>query len=125
MSSRPLLKPFQVVTNGNMASTITSEVTVIDNLSAISYDVAWSGTGCTGSIVVQVSDTYKENPAGTAVLVAGNWNTLPLNATPTITQDTGNGGIDVQITGFNAIRLVYTPTGGTGTMQVFIACKVQ
>lgn len=124
MSSRPLIKPFQVITNQSMATSITGEVTIIDNISVISYDISWSGTSPNGTMSVQVSNTYKENLAGTAVLVAGDWVSLPLSSTPTITQNTGNGGIDVDVTGFNAIRLVYNAISGTGTMNAFMAAKV-
>lgn len=124
MSSRPLIKPFQVITNGDMSGSITSEVTIVDNLSAISYDISWSGATPTGTIQVQVSDTYKENANGTGVLVAGNWNSLPLSSTPSISGNTGNGAIDIQILGFYAIRLIYTASGGTGTMQATLAAKV-
>ena len=123
MSSRPLIKPFPVVTNGDMSSNITSKVTVIDNISIVSYDVSWTGTNPSGTISVQVSNTYKANAQGT-VIVAGDWTSLPLSSTPTISQSTGNGCIDIDVTGFNAIRLVYTANSGSGTMQVTMAAKV-
>ena len=125
MSSRPLIKPFQVITNGDMSTNIISEVTIVDNISAISYDISWSGTTPVGTISVQVSNTYKENANSTAFLVAGNWSTLPLSASTGVSGNTGTGAIDIQITGFSAIRLVYTASSGVGTMQAFVAAKVQ
>jgi hypothetical protein len=124
MSSRPLIKPFPVIVNADMSTTITSEATIVDNISAISYDISWSGSSPTGTVSVEVSDTYKENSNGTAILVAGNWYTLPLSTTTNVSGNTGTGGIDVQITGFYAIRLQYVPSGGTGTMQATLAAKV-
>jgi hypothetical protein len=124
MSSRPLIKPFQVITNGSMSSSIISDVTIIDNISVISYDISWSGTSPVGTMSVQVSNTYRENANSTAVAVAGDWTSLPLSSTPSIASNSGNGAIDIDVTGFNAIRLVYNFISGTGTMNAWLSAKV-
>jgi hypothetical protein len=126
MSSRPLIKPFQVITNGNMSGNITSVVTIIDDLSMVSYDISWTnGSSPMGAMSVQVSNTYKQNSAG-QVLVTGNWTTVPLGTnTTTINTNTGNGFIDIDTIGAYAIRLVYTANSGSGTMQAFVVSKVQ
>ena len=123
MASRPILSPYSVVINGDMSTTIISEVTIIQNCSLISYDISWSGSSCTGTIAVQVSNTYEQNAQG-GNYITGNWNTLPLSSVPTISQNTGNGAIDIDATGFYAIRLVYTPSAGTGSMNVTVSGKV-
>lgn len=124
MASRPIFSPYSVITNGNMAGNITSAVTVIQNLSMISYDVSWTGSTPVGVMSVQVSNTYSQNMDGT-VKNAGNWSTLLLSpANPAVSGNTGNGAIDVMATGFYAIRLVYTRTSGTGTMNATINGKV-
>jgi hypothetical protein len=126
MSSRPLIKPFQVITNGNMSGNIISTPTIIDNLSMVSYDISWtSGSSPVGTMSVQVSNTYKQNASG-QVLNAGNWTTVPLGTNTTnINTNTGNGFIDIDTIGAYAIRLVYTASSGSGTMQAFVASKVQ
>jgi len=124
MASRPLAKPFAVVTNGNMASTITSAPTIIDQLSMIAYEVSWVGTAPVGTVSVQVSNSYAQNAAG-VVSNAGNWNTLTLSSVPLVSGNTGSGFIDLeQLSGY-AVRLVYTPTSGTGVMNVIVSAKVQ
>lgn len=124
MSSRPAIKPFSVITNGDMSqATIISTPTIIDNLSMVSYDVSWTGTAPVGTMTVQVSNTYKQNSAGGSS-VAGNWTTLSLSSPASVTGNTGNGFIDVDVTAAYAVRLVYTRTSGTGTMQAVVASKV-
>lgn len=123
MSSRPQAGPFPVITNGSLAGSLTSIPTIIQKLSLISYDISWTGTSPVGVMSVQVSNTYAENADGT-VKNAGNWTTLTLSTTPTVSGNTGNGGIDVDVTGFYAIRLVYTRTSGTGTMNAVVCGKV-
>lgn len=123
MASRPILSPFPVIVNGNMASSIISDVTVIQNTSMVSYDISWTGTAPVGTMSVQVSNTYSQNADG-SVRNAGNWTTLTLSAPTPVSGATGNGFIDVDATGSYAIRLVYTRASGTGTMNATISGKV-
>lgn len=123
MASRPIITPHSVITNQSMASSITSEVTIIQNLSMLSYDVSWAGTAPVGVMSVQVSNTYSQNADGT-VRNAGNWTTLTLSSTTNVSGSTGNGMIDIDATGCFAIRLVYTRTSGVGTMNAVLNAKV-
>ena len=130
MSSRPLLKPHTVISNGNMsASSITSDVTIIQQLSAMSYGFSWSGTSPVGVIAIQVSNDYSVDASG-AVSNAGTWSPLDLSSngvtsqSVAVTGNTGNGLVDVE-TGAYAIRAVYTKTSGTGTLQAKINAKVK
>lgn len=123
MSSRPLMGPFQVITNGNMASpSITSHVTIVQMMTMISYDISWAGSSPVGLIVAQISNTYSENADGT-VRNAGNWTNIPLTLAA-VTGNTGVGFIEVPDNTSYAIRLQYTATSGTGTMQAFVKGKV-
>lgn len=123
MASRPILSPYSVITNGDMSSNIISAVTVVQNLSMISYDISWAGSSPVGVMSVQVSNTYSQNADG-SVKNAGTWTTLTLSTSPAVSSNTGNGFIDVDATGAYAMRLVYTVTSGTGTMQATINAKV-
>lgn len=123
MASRPQIRPFKVIEDGNMSASITSDVTIIDNLSMIGYDISWSGSSPVGVMSVQVSNSYSINADG-SVRDAGNWTTVTLSSTPSVSGNTGNGFVDVDATGAYAIRLVFTRTSGTGTMQAYICSKV-
>lgn len=121
MSSRPKIGPFSVITNANMASaSTTSLVTICDNMSALSYDVSWTGTSPIGVLSVQISNTYSINGEG-QVHNAGNWSEI---ATQAVSGNTGNGMFDITITAAYAIRIVYTKTSGTGTLNVSVHGKV-
>lgn len=123
MSSRPQFSPHSVITNGSMAGSLTSEVTIIQKLSLVSYAIAWSGTTPVGAISIQVSNDYTQSADG-SVQNAGTWNTLPLSAATSISGNTGNGFIDIYATAGYATRLVYTRTSGTGTLNVIVSGKV-
>lgn len=129
MAFRPELKPYSVIENGNMAGSITSDVTIIQKISMLSYSYSWSGSSPAGSISVQVSNDYSIDAQG-AVKNSGTWNTLTfLSGGSAVTSvavsgNTGNGFIDLFQTGAYAIRTVYTRVSGTGTLQALINGKV-
>jgi hypothetical protein len=75
-------------------------------------------------MTVQVSNSYSENVDG-SVRNAGNWTTLPFGTPATVNVNTGSGFIEIDASGSYAIRLVYTRTSGTGTMQAIVNGKVR
>ncbi len=129
MSSRTVLRPHPVIVNGDMSATsITSEVTLLQSLSKPSYEFSWTGSTPVGTITVQVSNSYSAQ--GSTVLNAGNWTTIPVQMADgsivtsiPVTGNTGSGIIDL-ITAVYAIRVVYTKTSGTGTLQAIISGKI-
>lgn len=129
MSSRPIISPYKVITNGDMTQTLSSIVTIIQMVSKPSYSVSWSGASPVGTLSVQVSNDYSKNAAGN-VLNTGTWTTISFSYNGTIVSsipvsgNTGNGFIDIQSLSSYAVRLVYTPTSGTGQLQAYIAGKV-
>ncbi len=129
MSTRTALRPQVVINAQSMATSITSDPTILQSLSCGSYSISWSGTSPVGTLVLQVSDDYKLNPKG-AVENAGTWNTAPVSvdgSTETsmpVTGNTGTGFIDILGTGAYAIRLVYTATSGSGTLTAVVNGKV-
>lgn len=129
MSIRPELRPYAVISKGNMAGSLTSSVTIIQKISMLSYHYSWTGASPVGSISVQVSNDYSIDVQGN-VVNAGTWDTLTfLSAGSLVTSfsvsgNTGNGGADVFQTGFYAIRTLYTAVSGTGTLTATINGKV-
>lgn len=128
MSSRTQLSPFPVIggtstVSGDMSSSITSLVTIIQKLSLVSYDIAWSGSSPVGSIAIQVSNDYAVTTAG-SVTNTGSWSTLPLSASTSVSGNTGTGFIDLDANAGYAMRIVYTRASGTGTMTATVCGKV-
>lgn len=139
MSSRPQLDPYIVYPNADanppntssMAASFTSQPTIIQKLSQISYAVSWTGTTPIGTISIQGSNDYSIKPGGAnAIQNPGTWNSLILSfagsntTTIPISGNSGNGLIDIASTGMYAVRLIYTAASGTGNMTVTINAKV-
>lgn len=129
MSTRTSLRPYLVITGGSMSGNITSDVTILQSITAISYALNWAGTSPVGTVSVQVSNDYSLDGSG-QVLNTGTWTTLTLayngSATTTIpiSGNTGNGFIDIEKTAAYAVRLIYTFTSGSGLLSATICGKV-
>ncbi len=121
MASRPILTPHPILVDESMASSITSEPTIITNLSMLSYDISWAGSTPVGVCTVEVSNTYSKNVDGSA-RDPGNWTPLPISGA--VSGNTGVGYIEIGAISAHAIRLVYTRTSGTGLMNAKVNGKV-
>lgn len=122
-ATRPQLAPYPVIEDGDMSGDLVSQVTVIQKLSMISYEVVWSGTSPIGSIIVEGSNDYEANADG-SVKNPGNWAALPLSTSTPIVGNSDSGMIDIFATSIYAIRLRYDRTSGTGTLNVVASGKV-
>lgn len=123
MSSRPQLNPVPVILNGNLATTLTSLVTVTQKLSQVSYAFTWSGATPVATVNAQVSNDYSQNADG-SVNNAGTWNNLPLSTTPSVSGNTGTGFINIDANAGYALRVQLVPVSGTGTVTVVVSGKV-
>ena len=114
-------KPYNLVVNGNMASTITSAAFQCQEQDNVGIQLNWTGTP-TGAFTFQVSMDYFQDYNGN-ITNAGNWITLTLN--PAIT---ASGSANIAYVDFNQlsapyIRFVYTPSAGSGTLNAFVTAK--
>lgn len=130
MSSRPQIKKFPVIVNGDMSQpSVNSAVTIIQELTQVGYAYSWSGSSPVGTVEVQVSNDFAVDPSG-AVSTAGTWTTITVEyngsavTTVPVSGNTGNGFINVSGIAAYAIRTVYRGASGTGTLQAIVAAKV-
>jgi hypothetical protein len=130
MADKRFLPTFQCVTPtaGNMATTITSQVSRIRYIDNLSYEVVWTGgTSPAGTIQIQASDDYSANDAGTQVFNAGTWTNIGVVDTsgnpPTISGASGSHMIQIMQLPHEYVRLQYIPTSGTGTMSAWVCGK--
>lgn len=111
------------------ATSTASSATVLQGLSMVSYAVSWTGSTPTGTLALEISNDYSLEPNG-SVNNSGTWNVVPINVngafatSAAVSGNTGNGFIDVQAIGGYAVRLLYTRSGGSGTMTITVAGKV-
>lgn len=111
MSRKNTIKGYKVITDGDMSGNLTSEVTNIINLDNIGYLVEWVGSSPEGEITVEV----QSGPSG--------WLPLDFGSTIAVSGNTGNLIINVNQSPFENLRLVYTATSGSGTLNVTLSSK--
>lgn len=122
------LKRFKTITNGDMSTaSITSAVTAIEFLDNIGIQINFTGSPV-GTFAVQISMDYDQDQNGN-VISAGNWITMPVQqgSTSYTAIPTSLGSpiyLDLNQLSAPWIRLVYTRTSGTGTLNAFIAAKM-
>lgn len=113
---------FQNITSASMGADVTSAVTNIQMLDNIGFQVVWTGTPV-GSFDVQVSLNYTQDEWGN-VSNAGDWSSIGLTPAPSASGSAGSAYIDINQISAPWIRLVYTRTSGTGTLQGYITGKM-
>ena len=114
-----------------MAGNLTSQVTTIQFLDNLGLQLDWTGSPV-GSFQVQVSADYSQDIMGN-VLNAGNWSPIILEYIPTggtltiatsIPTPVGSPiYVDLNQTSAPYIRVVYTSSSGTGTLNAYITAK--
>lgn len=115
------LKKYQAITSASMAADVTSGVTNVQFLDALGIQFNFTGSP-TGTFQVQVSADYAQDDNGN-VQVAGNWVDMDLSPVPVASGSAGSVYIDIRSTSAPWIRLHYTRTSGTGTLNAFITAK--
>lgn len=100
--------------SGDMSTTITGPTTTIDRMDQVCYDVQWTSTTAVGVISIQGSVTGKD----------ADFKDLTFS-TPLAQPASNSGGylVNLALIPFPYIRLKYTRTSGTGTLNVYLSAK--
>lgn len=109
MSTKRVLDYAALVSAESMGASITTEASNILHTDRVGYQIAWTGTP-TGAFTVEISNdgsTWVELTLSTAIAAAGS---------------ADEAFIDAE-TAAKFIRLVYTRSSGTGTLNVHITAK--
>ena len=115
------LKPFLVITAGNMALTsVTSSPTNIQFLDNVGYEFDWTGSTPIGVITIEVSYSYAQDINGN-VTNTGTWTSLGLSIA--VSGNTGSAVVDLNQLSAPYVRAVYTKTSGTGTLTGYCGGK--
>lgn len=100
-----------IITAGSMATSLTSTSTEIKEYKGYAIQAVWSaGSTPVGSTKLQVSldNTTFTDVTGSDLAVSGN---------------SGSNFYNVELANYPYVRLVYTRTSGSGTLNVSISAK--
>ncbi len=112
MGRKQISRLYSVATDADMSAPITSEATDVEQYDLVSYCIDWAGTGSTGTFEIQVSSEDHEKDA--------IWKPLDFGTTIAVASDSDSHEILMRDIHFKRVRVVYTPTAGTGLMQIKI-----
>jgi hypothetical protein len=102
-----------MITNGDLSAlTITSSIVNVINLDTASIHVYWNGTSPVGVITVEARNGE-----------SNSWYNLDFGSTISVSGNSGNHQIVFTEMPFTDIRLVYTRSSGSGTLNAIITMK--
>jgi hypothetical protein len=111
-------KGFKMFDGVDISGNQTSPIVYVPYLDNVGIVVAWSGTTPVGELVVEVSN-QQENPNETIT-----WTALDFGAPITISGNSGDHAISCNNLPFNALRLKYNATSGTGNLTATLQVKM-
>jgi len=109
MGSKRVIDTYQAITDGDMSSNITGPSTNILYTDRVSYQLIYTGSP-TGTFSVQVSNDET------------TWEDVAFDTTPTASGAGDTDFLEIE-TGAKFIRLNYTASSGTGTLQAKMTAK--
>lgn len=104
----------------NLAATFTSDIVSVKNLDYASIHIDWTGTAPVGVISVEARNGDIRNNGA-----MDDWYALDMGSTISISGASGDHQLVFNYLPFSDLRLVYTRTSGTGSINAFITSKVQ
>lgn len=107
--------------NTSMTTSVNGIPINAQQMSGLGFDISWTGAPV-GTFGVEVSNTYTQSGQG-VVENPGSWNSIVLSTVPAATGTSGSAFINVaEIQGL-WLRLTYTATSGTGTLNATVCGK--
>lgn len=119
--SKRTLPSYKLVAAGDMSASITSLATNIQQVDNVGIQLNFTGSP-TGTFSVQVSADHTED-VNKNVIVAGHWESLTLSPTPTASGTSGDIYIDLNQLSAPWVRIVYTRSSGTGSLDAYVTGK--
>lgn len=107
----------------SLGASFTTAPTLVKYLDNCAYQIDATTSDAVGAFTVQASLDYAVNETTNIVTNSGHWVTLPIGGTPALGSANDDILINLNQLPFNAIRLVYTRTSGTGTAELYIQCR--
>lgn len=114
----------KISTAQSLSATFTSPVTLIKNTDNVSYQINATTADAVGTFKVQGSDDYRAEEPMNAVLSSGSWADIPLGG-DALSLASANDTLIISMNQlpFQAVRIVYTRSSGTGSCDIWISTK--
>lgn len=121
MARKNVVSAFSMITDGDLSADITSLPTDVKNLDKASIRLAWDVAGSPVGVVTIEALQEKDNTAESED--EANWFTLEFGSIINIDNTETDHQILFNELPFDKIRLKYTATSGSGTLNAKITAK--
>lgn len=116
MALKNIVKPYHLLVDGDMSGSLLTNLVDVSYTDNVGIQLNFTGTPV-GTFAVEGSIDYDDH------LSTGNWSSLTFSSTPSAA-----GAADVHLLNLNQlpykkIRVRYTRSSGSGTLNVFIMAK--
>lgn len=123
MSRKNVLLKYAIFSAADMSqATLTSTIVDIRYMDNVAIQLNFTGTP-TGTFDVQGSVDHNVSDPSETVSAAGSWVSLTLTPAPVASGAASSVLLDLNQLSFPFIRVVYTKTGSTGTLDGYIFGK--
>lgn len=123
MAQKQRIRSYKISSAVSLATSVTSSPTNIEGVDNVGYQINFTGTP-TGTFTVEVSADYQPGTSPHEEPInAGNWIALPISPAVTASGAAGSAYIDLNQLSAPWIRIVYTRTSGTGSLDVYVTAK--
>lgn len=111
MSQKAVIKPYQVLTNGDLSGAVTSLPTDIESMDDVAYQVVFTGNAVgTFSVEGTINGT--------------NWEALNLgDPGPQAEGTSGSFLVSLGLVPYAKLRLSYSAVSGTGVVNAWVMAK--
>ncbi len=120
-SAKRSLAPSQILTSQSLGASFSSPATNVLLLDNVAIQLNVTTSDAVGTFTVEGSLDHVE--ANGVISNAGNWVALNLSAVPTLSGSSTSFLLDLNQVSFPWIRVTYTRTSGTGTVNAYISAK--
>lgn len=110
--ARKNVKSFAMLEDASLAGNLTGVVTNVQNLDKASIHISWTGTSPVGVVTVEARNSDKDS-----------WYTVDMGAAINISGNSGDHLLVFNELPFYDMRLQYTASSGTGTVDAIITMK--
>lgn len=118
MSRKLVLAPVQLESAKSLASSFTTDATIISYQDNVAYQINVDTSDSEGTFAIEASLDYDER------LNTGTWTELTLSGVPTVAAADDSILISMNQVPYKALRMTYTSTvAGTGVCDILIMAK--
>ena len=114
MARKNIVPAYDMLTDvsPDMSAPITSNIVNVQNMDKGSIHVSWAGAAPVGTVVIQSRNGSDDS-----------WSAVSFGSAISVSGASGDHQIIFNELPWTDIRLVYTPTSGTGTLSAIITLK--